>query len=1019
MRQFALTISILILALIPSGQSQAQSNYNLLDVLPPHTCNEIGGCESWCKHFDFTIDQQGWVHLWEARGSYVAGSGWSSSPNSGVDRLMYYFDTPVPEITYFGMHYYTNNASTSSLAMRLVTYSADGDRNYTGIGPFAHVTGESYHHHAQVSTTNPATNVTGLRFTFSGVMDMTYLHSAWICGTGEPAPQEYVRPIKTVDYGPYGIIPSPYAVGGSNNVVYAFTDDNNDYVHAAVPGLITDVRQALATECRDIGIPYDGDTGLIDFFENGGPPGDCGIAGNDITLDFMETISFQVFRLRLAGLRLNPGDFLEYGGLTIDAHIVTVTDDDGLTWEYWVKDNSNLYIDVGMRVEAGCVVGETMRMEVGSVDPDPLKALLDYISGAETPFVEYEKAVQGIAIVHMPDALVGDEIIPSNGLEPELGLCNKPLDLAGCVTDLTRGSRSDWKVQYAQWDQDGEGITIGPGGKMAAWLNLDETRNPQVRVYWRPYPQKAFFGEPDSAFNVDILRVRLNDVIDSYSFVYDQTSQVVLFQTSILDGSTATPDPNGFFELEIRNTSPSLGAFSFLGAIKIEQICVTHQLDENGDALIDPPGECYYLNSSFDMGGLDWITSAGVTFPEPGYALLPSGDTIGQNVLLYPEDDGTTPHDYTLTVTARVRDTSEDWLFGNPTGEAEMSYTLAGGAAVSMGSYTFQEFIDGNNYLDYVGTVSIAAETTGELAVSPTLTNPGDASGVEIHRVCLSSDTWPGPYREDVPPKEPIFKANCNGVTKPSGNNVPQWINYHWESMNQFFQCDLMVLLNDLYIEFQEAMLTMKWFFKWMIVLANMTLDWMSQDVLFWLNGHLANIAGGQATFIEVNGGTETCNNIFCAFESLVGGVSGIFDGITGAIVVGIEEVLSPLVDLLSQLLGGAAGVVFDFLESLSNVFFDFIGRILDLIFSLDDLFSGVLSGISESEPEEIPGLPYCDTNPDGNILCRGIWMMDNTVLSGPGAVIPAIITGFLAVQLVLWAIKQFKQTVQDNARSV
>ena len=327
------------------------------------------------------------------------------------------------------------------------------------------------------------------------------------------------------------------------------------------------------------------------------------------------------------------------------------------------------------------------------------------------------------------------------------------------------------------------------------------------------------------------------------------------------------------------------------------------------------------------------------------------------------------------------------------------------------------QFQQENNYVEFSFNFAPLSEVDAPFKVRATIANPGtDTYAVSIHSLCIEGN-FPG-YREDIPDDDGPFPEECSIVSKPTGNQLGQWTQYHWLQMNRFFQCDLMVTLNDWYENSMDFMTTVKWFFRWLLALFQSTLDWLSTDVLFWLNGHLANIAGGQTTFIEIETGPESCNNLFCLFDTLIGGVGNVLDtfiqALADVLVSSLEEVFGPVVQVLAQIVGGAFDVLFDLIKKIIDLLFNVIYAIFDLEKTAGESFGHVVEDIREAEPAEIPVIPQCGIAPESNIVCRGFWAIDNTFLTGPGEILPGLITGYMVVMMVIWFVKRAKEIMLE-----
>jgi len=820
--------------------------------------------------------------------------------------------------------------------------------------------------------------------------------------TPEPEPPEtlYTRPLTLSNTGEAGIVPSPEDT--TTPVTYAFSIDPGKNVHSATDGTIVDMRQATVDDCDDmLGIESADDYINLD--------GRCRIKGIDDLSAPQGSVSGLFVPPRLdtyiLGVVNAVAKYITLGAVQfnpyIDIEIVTVLDDDGYYWRYWVR-NSLDYVQIGLDISAGCALGETVALEsyglqFESFNPADLRIFL-------------LESSQGFGAVVMPDALTGDEIIPPNGIEPGLGNCSKPAQYAGCLGSFEDFYKSTWTLNNAEFY--GVNSVKIHNGSVSANYNVDLDRAPHLYIAWRPeqYADALFY----EMANIPILSVSFGDQQYDFSYV-DEAAQYgwvivsladLRFLTTDIDLSGATPTESSFYNLEI--LSPT--------SLDIAWICVSHTLDADAQPeLPQQPGTCYFNDYSFDSNNAAgaWTTSSEDVSFEGGSAVVPSGDWIEQNVHLYPGDG--VAQTYYLEIDWGIRDVGENWIYGNDTLSVTLNYDWGSFTSgyVPLSGTPQVTIIQKANYVDIQSTILLNTEIDAGFRIQPVITNPGDGTiGIEIYRVCISSDSWPG-YREDTPPPPP-FSETCDVVSVPTSNSIGPWIQYHWRQLNRFFQCDLMVLLNQWYDDVNTFFDTVRWFFRWLIVVAQMTLDWLSTDVLYWLNGHLANIAQGQVTFVEVEGSQEYCNNIFCAADALFSGLSSIVDSIGEVLVTSLEEVLGPVVDFIIGAGEAILDFILDFINRLIQLLFDLIDFLIDLVRHAGDLLAWLTGAVGNAEPTEIPILPYCSTAPEENLACRVFWMLDNTVLSGTGDLIIPTLTGGLYVLLTIWVIKKIKTLVTE-----
>ena len=646
-------------------------------------------------------------------------------------------------------------------------------------------------------------------------------------------------------------------------------------------------------------------------------------------------------------------------------YFVSLTGNDGSVWEMWV-DRPHLYTPTraGQTIEAGCPIGGSL----------PTYQANTFGNQSPTGGMAIINAVDGDADINL--------LIDPEGVEPS-GNCAAPeLSYDGCITG-SRISPDVWDVDYP-----GGGQLVSTGGNtvarlphnasMRTLLNVDPARSPVLRLY-----AHAIGGDLT-------LIVRYGD--QEYSI---QRPQSFDYQSIDIDLDSAQPDVGNFFTLEIINRStgsanlvnPSQSRVAYIG-----YICLF--LDE------EPPREtCYFINHDFSDRLEGWDTSdASVTSPSSGVVSLPDGEWIRQQLAL--NDDAT------LQVNWGVRDFDNDIYAVDYV--ADISYQW-GGDWVGFGFANRADVTETRNQIFNAVPLIVFAPPEDEpfyLKVDFNEAAPATMSA-EIRSVCIVGAGGISVAR--------VSGFDCVRPTNPVTNNIGDWITYLWQNLNYFYRCELMVLLNDWYDAILQFFNTATLWFRWVIVSFNIVMTWLSTDVLFWMNGHLSNIAGGSVTFIEVTGGGQTCNNLWCALDGLFGGAANIFGSLADVIISAIEGVIAPIVELLAMIVGGVFGFILDLAERLVALFFSLIGDVIDLFRRAGSLFSGLVSGIRSAEPTQIEILPYCDVAPDDHIACRGFWTFEQTLFSGNGAPIIPLVIGYLTFLLIMWAMKDIRKAIMQT----
>jgi hypothetical protein len=383
---------------------------------------------------------------------------------------------------------------------------------------------------------------------------------------------------------------------------------------------------------------------------------------------------------------------------------------------------------------------------------------------------------------------------------------------------------------------------------------------------------------------------------------------------------------------------------------------------------------------------------------------VPDNGVISQNVMLNPLPGG--PATYKLVVRG-------DWWY---TGELD---TTSSTSAIAQVQY---EWPDGSGYqnmtpvtikanlaygggqLAYVANISVSSPTDDVMNIKVSTTTAGDmdVQGIRITDACLSTTNggnYPGQGGGSAPPP---LNANCEYVSRPQNNDPAAWLQWHWAMSNQFFRCDLLVLLNKMYKLGQQSYTLAGWEARYMQSTLRMYSDWLGKQLFPWLSGHFRNIAFGQVTTVYQSGG-GSCSDLFCVLNSLI---TGILTPITN-IVNTLLSLLTVGVNLLLTVITGIIGLALGFLT-----------RLLGLFNQATGLLSGILNAYNNATPVAVEGLPMCNVDPSSSLFCRATWLLDNTILSGRWGILLTLIIGVAGIHLILWVIGEFKSAIVTTGSS-
>lgn len=744
------------------------------------------------------------------------------------------------------------------------------------------------------------------------------------------------------DTGPFGFIedwiapPAQYRVTAPSIAPGA-------PVMAATGGTVVDIVHASGEMCSVWGL----------LLNNG-----CLFAGPD-TADFLLVYKFDI-------------DF--------DVQLVTIELEDGKQLKYMVRNASN-YVTLGMEIQGGCVIGETIAAEVLGLtqEVNTIASIIAERIGWGGHIKAGASPGFGVALLEYRDP---SQVLPMLPLLPSLTVynedaipCNAAPGFQDCLVsnpDLMRGGES-WEF-FGSVEPYELGVILGPGGYIQQSVNLPDESTFTLRLGIYSYLFDLFGPNPiTSTERVLLLRVGQYTVQQTVTM----TSE---YQELAVEIPTPEPDtPGGMYSVRVSNVSGE-------GSIIIDAACLSaddHELN---------PLACYFNNPDMDTRA-GWTTA--VILTGNGWVGLAHSQSISQSVTLRPNLDDS-PRTYRLEVEARV--IPKPWDTYNPSaGSASINYLWGEedddlALDLSWNQPGSPGYPDASFFMSV--DIVVDEETTDDFVFTAEIVDNSTILAIAIERVCITADPVGPPQSGFDGP----FTTSCATIPVPTDNTIGPWTMYHWRNLDKFFNCHLMVLLNKWYKTFDQFRVTMLWVARYWIATVHRIADW-GQGFIWWLNGHFRNIAVGQVTVINQ---ANTCNgDIICGIVEIIRTLAGVLTPVVTA--------LTHVVDVLLGILIGAVNLFFTIIGGLVSFVVAIVIRLFTFLQLGHQLLMGIVSAWNTATPTAIPGLPTCNIDPSSSLICRGVWVLDNTILAGRWGVLFTILLSIGAIHLILWAVSEFR----------
>lgn len=675
---------------------------------------------------------------------------------------------------------------------------------------------------------------------------------------------------------------------------------------------------------------------------------------------------------------------------TIDdtIQLVTITMDDGTELRYIVQ-NAESYLNEGQTIEAGCVIGETIaaRQARASEIFTSISDIITHFVGLTGKIEAGDQDGFGVTMVEHRDLMQPVPVVPLEPMLTEYNTddtpCNLDPALRDCLLDdpdTTNGARA-WTI-FGNAEATEAGVHLNSYAYMQQLVNLPIETSFTFRI-GVSYDRLWYLG---GGTPVDqTLEIRVGTFTGTITLPADAEP----YQELTLEVPAPGLDPDGFgHTVRITNLSPS-------GAVYVQAACLTtndHELN---------PRACAFANPDFDsING--WVSSN----PQVGngFVILGDADFVSQdNIRLLPNEDSS-PRTYYLSVD--VRPIAAPGASFNPgVGTATMYYSWDEIDTIGTLDLTWNQSGE-PGYPDAFQTLIVPIEVVeSTMADFIIYTGIVDNSTMRIalSRACISTEEEPSDSGTGGP-----FKTTCSTIPVPSDDSFGAWILYHWRNSDKFFNCRLMVLLNKWFKVFDDFRRTTLLFLRWTIALVHKVADW-SVTVFWWLNGSFRNIATGNVTTVL---GDNQCHDLICLIAGIFNpGGTNIFDVLLAAIN-GLLSIAGQIIGLLLALITQAANVLLTVIVGSIVFVIKIVGQILALLKLGQALLASLISAYNNATPIPIPFMPTCVSDPQSSGFCVFFWVADNTIFSGPGALIVPLLVAIGSIHLIIWVASEIRNTV-------
>lgn len=942
---------------------------------------------TWCHTWNFVIesgevdgisgevDPPGYISDWSS------GNGWYGTVATDMDRLFVEqtFDDPTPHILTASFSWTT----VTDIALAGSWFGINGD-----FGDDTALTSGQTSAESPIDDTITKLRIGIERGGFSTTIVTEYLTSYTITGTGTkpdfteggdedctPPDEEeaLTRPLQPEDRSiafqsvGYADNADEPAVLGNFGVVYG--GKTNSLVSAVASGTVTEIEpiDVLLGGCYDYLKPE-----LPNNASYAAVFADCPvtIVGNE-----NDSSAGKYAPLYSGGVPPSP------------LFVIHIDGDDGREYLQLVTDYQN-YVYEGQHVEAGCYLGRVANIPTTST-LDKVTDLIDFFDqlpvslsqlyewfGVNDAFFEALTVAwvkEGGSFVDAWDEYILD---PSDSAP-----CNSPEGYEGCMGDTRMEDATQWQSSNGVSWLD-SGALMNSGSFIRSTFNLDADRNPRVIIGAYAIP-------------LGILSV-------SFGTASDPINQIL--GMSSFEFEAGDPDAGAFYTLELKNTGDA--------PIRLDFVCVIHETDRSGNPqnpndipddqlppdVIQAPGTqiCYFTDASFENGLDEWDQTGDVE-EDDGVLLLPDDATIAQDLKLKA---GT----YTLKVIVRL------WTNGayspdddDDSNGVEIEYAYPATTFVTVGGMQAWNRFAIKSVATLSAEIVIADDEDGTFTLRANVVSPPTGVlGVQVQSACL---TKAGDV--DAGDGDGLIKPTCGSIPTPtlSATAPGTWFTWLWAQSNKFFRCELIRVINAMYSAMTQFFRTVLWSIRWMQASAIRTGSF-ANVALYWLNGHLYNVAVGQVYTVVGGEGFDVSGDIG---DVILGGLKSVIDLFI--------SLLQRIIDFVFYLLNLVFVLALDIVVALVRIGVMAIGFIISVLGQFFDLVNALFFAWNNSAAAPIAGVPQCAVEPKENPVCIALWMAENTIFSGRGFLFIPFMVAYGSAELLLWAISKLSKNAKDSAQ--
>ncbi len=415
------------------------------------------------------------------------------------------------------------------------------------------------------------------------------------------------------------------------------------------------------------------------------------------------------------------------------------------------------------------------------------------------------------------------------------------------------------------------------------------------------------------------------------------------------------------------------------GTIVVTFLCIS---DDEADP-VNLPSACYFADPEFNSGA-GWTPSSGALNGDPvfehGAATIPYSAHVSQTITLQPGD-------YAIEYTGRLH---PQLFTGEPYIELGWSFdTLSGGKQLP------------NTYWEQGSDAfTVQATTTATFTFAAVNGVSADETAIQLDRVCIMPDTGPPATGGGTGDSCAACHYTPNGDV---AHDIVEMITWLACIITNLWHCEIYPIAQGTWDGVLEMVRGVGMLGRYLAYSFKVAQEYLL-SLTYFLAGHIQNVglrvteAAGSSVVYIAQGGSMTLWDVLGA----------LITGLRDVIVTALDDILAAIY-LLLNFLTPVVTTLATVILSIVNILVTVLNALLTQVLIVPMMAERLIVSFVTAAATPVPGMPNCSVL-DSNPICMGIYIIDNTLLSGPAKMLLPVLLAAATVWVVLWTMDRFSE---------